>query len=127
MESAGSTLPTADASRLDRVLADFQAGKVPVLVATDVAARGLHIDAVDVVIHYDPAEDQTAYLHRSGRTARAGETGIAVTLMLYNQENIVRTVLRRLSLDNSIVEVFSNDARLTDLRAFDLDDTTVPA
>jgi superfamily II DNA/RNA helicase len=111
----------------ERALADFQAGKVPVLVATDVAARGLHIDAVDVVIHYDPAEDQTAYLHRSGRTARAGETGIAVTLMLYNQENVVRTVLRRLSLSNEIVEVFSNDPRLADLRSFDLDETTVLA
>jgi superfamily II DNA/RNA helicase len=111
----------------ERALADFQAGKVPVLVATDVAARGLHIDAVDVVIHYDPAEDQTAYLHRSGRTARAGEAGVAVTLMLYNQENIVRTVLRRLNLSNTIIEVFSNDPRLADLRAFALDTTGVPA
>jgi superfamily II DNA/RNA helicase len=92
-----------------------------------VAARGLHIDAVDVVIHYDPAEDQTAYLHRSGRTARAGETGIAVTLMLYNQENVVRTVLRRLSLSNEIVEVFSNDPRLADLRSLDPDESTVLA
>ncbi len=100
---------------------------MPVLVATDVAARGLHIDAVDVVIHYDPAEDQTAYLHRSGRTARAGEAGVAVTLMLYNQENIVRTVLRRLNLSNTIIEVFSNDPRLADLRTFDLDTTGVPA
>jgi superfamily II DNA/RNA helicase len=111
----------------ERALADFQAGKVPVLVATDVAARGLHIDGVDVVIHYDPAEDEKAYLHRSGRTARAGETGIAVTLMLYNQENVVRTVLRRLALSNSIVEVFSNDPRLGDLRSLDPDETTVSA
>ena len=48
------------------------AGKVKVLVATDVAARGIHVDNVDVVVHYDPPEDEKAYLHRSGRTARAG-------------------------------------------------------
>ena len=61
-----------------------------VLVATDVAARGIHVDGVDVVIHYDPPEDEKAYLHRSGRTARAGESGVAVTLMLWNQENEIR-------------------------------------
>ncbi|MGP0032360.1 MAG: DEAD/DEAH box helicase [Acidimicrobiales bacterium] len=56
----------------ERALADFSNGKLPVLVATDVAARGLHIEAVDCVIHWDPPEDHKAYLHRSGRTARAG-------------------------------------------------------
>ncbi len=57
----------------ERALADFSEGKLPVLVATDVAARGIHVDDVDVVIHGDPPEDHKAYLHRSGRTARAGE------------------------------------------------------
>jgi superfamily II DNA/RNA helicase len=90
-----------------------------VLVATDVAARGIHVDNVDVVVHYDPAEDEKAYLHRSGRTARAGEAGVAVTLMLWNQENFVRVVQRRLSLDEPIVEVFSNDPRLADLGSFE--------
>jgi superfamily II DNA/RNA helicase len=103
----------------ERSLADFQAGKVPVLVATDVAARGIHVDNVDVVVHYDPTDDHKAYLHRSGRTARAGETGVAVTLMRWNEENDVRTVQRRLGLALPIVEVFSNDPRLTDLRAWD--------
>ena len=56
----------------EKALADFTSGKVSVLVATDVAARGIHVDSVDVVVHYDPAEDDKAYLHRSGRTARAG-------------------------------------------------------
>jgi superfamily II DNA/RNA helicase len=107
-------------------LASFSTGAVRVLVATDVAARGLHIDAVDVVVHYDPAEDQTAYLHRSGRTARAGEAGVAVTLMLWNQENEIRLVRRRLSLDVPIVEVFSNDPRLADLLHFEVGDA-VPA
>jgi superfamily II DNA/RNA helicase len=100
----------------ERALAEFSTGKVPVLVATDVAARGLHIDGVDVVVHYDPTDDPKSYLHRSGRTARAGKTGVAVTLMLWNQENDVRAVQRRLALDSPIVEVFSNDPRLADLQ-----------
>ncbi|MFA5884347.1 MAG: DEAD/DEAH box helicase [Acidimicrobiia bacterium] len=103
----------------ERALAQFSTGKVPVLVATDVAARGLHIDGVDVVIHYDPTDDSNSYLHRSGRTARAGLTGVAVTLMLWNQENEVRAVMRRLALTMPIVEVFSNDPRLADLAAWD--------
>ncbi len=103
----------------ERALADFMEGKVSVLVATDVAARGIHVDGIDVVIHFDPADDDKTYLHRSGRTARAGESGVAVTLMLWNQENIVRTVQRRLGLQVPIVEVFSNDPRLVDLKAWD--------
>jgi len=89
-----------------------------VLVATDVAARGIHVDNIDVVIHYEPTDDHKAYLHRSGRTARAGEDGVAVTLMLWNEENAIRTVQRRLGLSLPIVEVFSNDPRLADLRAW---------
>ena len=103
----------------ERALADFAAGKVSVLVATDVAARGIHVDGIDVVVHFDPAEDDKTYLHRSGRTARAGESGVAVTLMLWNQENVVRAVQRRLGLQLPIVEVFSNDPRLADLKAWD--------
>jgi superfamily II DNA/RNA helicase len=103
----------------ERALADFTNGKVTVLVATDVAARGIHVDDVDVVVHYDPAEDHKAYLHRSGRTARAGRSGVAVTLMLWNQENEVRVVQRRLGLQVPVVEVFSNDPRLADLAAWD--------
>ncbi len=103
----------------ERALADFTSGKVPVLVATDVAARGIHVDGVDIVIHYDPADDDKTYLHRSGRTARAGEDGVAVTLMLWNEENAIRVVQRRLGLKLPIVEVFSNDPRLTDLKSWD--------
>jgi superfamily II DNA/RNA helicase len=102
----------------EKSLADFQAGKVPVLVATDVAARGIHVDNVEIVVHYEPTDDHKAYLHRSGRTARAGEDGVAVTLMLWNEENAIRTVQRRLGLSLPIVEVFSNDPRLADLRAW---------
>ena len=60
----------------EKALARFAAGKLPVLVATDVAARGIHVDGVEVVIHYDPPSDHKTYLHRSGRTARAGTDGI---------------------------------------------------
>ncbi len=111
----------------ERALADFSAGKIPVLVATDVAARGLHIDGVDIVLHYDPPEDHKAYLHRSGRTARAGETGVAVTLLLWNQENEVRAVRRPLGITTPFVEVFSNDPRLADVRTITDDEATVPA
>ena len=103
----------------ERALADFISGKVSILVATDVAARGIHVDGVDVVVHYDPADDHKAYLHRSGRTARAGESGVAVTLQLWNQENDTRLVQRRLGLDVPVVEIFSNDPRLADLANWD--------
>jgi superfamily II DNA/RNA helicase len=100
----------------EKALADFTDGKVHALVATDVAARGIHVDGVDVVIHYDPSMDEKDYLHRSGRTARAGEHGVAVTLQLWNQENETRVVQRRLGLKIPVVEVFSNNPGLGDLR-----------
>jgi superfamily II DNA/RNA helicase len=103
----------------ERALKDFGDGKLPVLVATDVAARGLHIDDVDVVLHFDPAQDHKAYLHRSGRTARAGEKGTVVTLALWNEELEVRRMLPRIGVDQPLVEVFSNDPRLADLNAWD--------
>jgi len=105
-------------SNRERALADFSTGKLPVLVATDVAARGLHIDAVDGVIHYDPPEDHKAYLHRSGRTARAGKAGVVVSLTLWNQLVEVEVIQRRLGLRIPIVEMFSNDPRLSDLAAW---------
>jgi len=68
-----------------KTLADFKEGRVPVLVATDVAARGIHVDGIDLVLHVDPAGDPKDYLHRAGRTARAGESGTVVTLVLPKQ------------------------------------------
>jgi superfamily II DNA/RNA helicase len=106
-------------SQREKALADFSDGKLAVLVATDVAARGIHVDDVNVVIHYDPPEDHKAYLHRSGRTARAGESGVVVTLVLWNEELEVKRLLKRLKLDQPIVEVFSNNPNLTDLAAWD--------
>jgi len=84
-----------------------------------VAARGIHVDDVDVVIHYDPPSDAKTYLHRSGRTARAGESGMVVSLVLWNEELEVRKLLRRLGMEQPIVEVFSNDVRLDDLTSWD--------
>jgi superfamily II DNA/RNA helicase len=102
----------------EKALRRFTDGDLPVLVATDVAARGIHVDEVDVVVHYDPPEDHKAYLHRSGRTARAGESGVVATLLLWNEELEVRRLLRRLQLDEPIIEVFSNDGRLADLASW---------
>jgi superfamily II DNA/RNA helicase len=103
----------------EKSLADFSSGKLPVLVATDVAARGIHVDDVDIVVHYDPPEDHKAYLHRSGRTARAGETGLVVTLVLWDQELEVRRLQKRLGVEQPQREVFSNDEILADLTAWD--------
>ncbi|OWY63208.1 RNA helicase [cyanobacterium TDX16] len=103
----------------EKALSQFADGTIPVLVATDVAARGIHVDDVDVVIHFDPPEDHKAYLHRSGRTARAGESGLVVTLVLYNEELHVRRLQTRVGVKQPIVEMFSNDKRLADLSSWD--------
>jgi superfamily II DNA/RNA helicase len=75
----------------DRALRNFKNGQAEALIATDVAARGIHVDGVDCVVHFDPPEDQKAYLHRSGRTARAGAGGHVVSLVPRDQ---VRTAGR---------------------------------
>jgi superfamily II DNA/RNA helicase len=105
----------------EQALKGFTDGTVTALVATDVAARGLDIDDVEIVVHYDPPEDHKAYLHRSGRTARAGEAGLAVTLLLWNEELVIRRLQKRIGVDIPIVEMFSNDPRLADLAAWDPD------
>ncbi|HEY4409770.1 MAG TPA: DEAD/DEAH box helicase [Acidimicrobiia bacterium] len=102
-----------------RAMADFGEGAIRALVATDVAARGLDVKGVDVVIHYDPAEDHKAYLHRSGRTARAGKTGVAVSLVLWDQQRETEGLLKRLGISQPMVEVFSNDDRLRTLDSWD--------
>ena len=77
-----------------RTLADFREGRVPVLVATDVAARGIHVDDVDLVVHFDAAADHKDYLHRAGRTARAGASGTVVTLVSHGEERPVAKMTR---------------------------------
>ncbi|HET6809868.1 MAG TPA: DEAD/DEAH box helicase [Acidimicrobiales bacterium] len=101
----------------EKALKAFTAGRIPALVATDVAARGIDVEGIDVVIHYDPATDHKEYLHRSGRTARAGATGTAVSLLLWNQHVNAERICRQLGIDEPVIEVFSNDPRLGDLAA----------
>ena len=103
----------------EQSLSRFAEGSVRVLVATNVAARGLHIDGVDVVIHFDQPDDPKTYLHRSGRTARAGEDGLVVTLVEWDQVNEVLGIQRRADLNVPIVKMFSNDERLKDLAAWE--------
>ena len=105
----------------ERALADFTGNKLHVLVATDVAARGLHIDGVDVVGHFDPPEDQKAYLHRSGRTARAGTEGVVVSLLLWNQIVEASVIQKRLELKLPVVEIFSNSPHLKELGSWQPD------
>ncbi|MFT4201630.1 DEAD/DEAH box helicase, partial [Gordonia sp. (in: high G+C Gram-positive bacteria)] len=83
----------------DRNLAAFGGGDARVLVATDVAARGVHVDGVELVVHVDPPAEHKAYLHRSGRTARAGETGDVVTVCLPEQRGDLRKLLRSAKID----------------------------
>ena len=82
----------------DRNLEAFSAGKARVLVATDVAARGVHVDGVDLVIHVDPPAEHKAYLHRSGRTARAGAAGDVVTISLPAQRKDVSDLLKKANI-----------------------------
>ncbi|MGA2522259.1 MAG: DEAD/DEAH box helicase, partial [Acidimicrobiales bacterium] len=109
-------------SSREKALEDFTAGRLHVLVATDVAARGLDIEDVDVVVHYDPPEDHKSYLHRSGRTARAGGTGVVATLTLWNEILDIERIQKRLGLRAPIVEIFSNDPRLADLSGWQPDE-----
>ena len=78
-----------------RNLASFASGAVRVMVATDIAARGIHVDGIDLVIHADPPAEHKAYLHRSGRTARAGAAGVVITLQTPAQGSEVRRLMRR--------------------------------
>ncbi|MEV7973501.1 DEAD/DEAH box helicase [Cellulomonas sp. NPDC089187] len=79
----------------ERNLAAFTSGEVKVLCATDIAARGIHVDDVELVVHVDPPAEHKAYLHRSGRTARAGSGGVVVTLQLPEQAGDVRDLTRK--------------------------------
>lgn len=100
------------------MLAAFADGDSNVLVATNVAARGLDIEGVDIVLHYDPPEDSKTYVHRSGRTARAGEEGLVVTFVEWDQIEVVHKVQIEAGLSEPIVKMFSNDDRLDDLTSW---------
>jgi superfamily II DNA/RNA helicase len=86
-----------------------------VLVATDIAARGIHVDDVNLVVHVDPPAEHKAYTHRSGRTARAGAEGVVVTLMTPDQHGDVRTLTRQAGITPTHASVTPGDSVLRDL------------
>lgn len=98
-----------------RTLAAFSDGTAPVLVATDIAARGLHIDDVSLVVHVDPPADPKDYLHRTGRTARAGASGIVVTLVTPDDRDEAAQLARRAAVTLTDVEVRPGDPRLAEI------------
>jgi superfamily II DNA/RNA helicase len=97
----------------NRAIAEFKDGRTPVLVATDVAARGIHIDDVSLVVHVDPPADPKDYLHRAGRTARAGDSGTVVTMVTAGERRDVERLTRQAGVRASLTEVGPGDASLT--------------
>jgi len=98
-----------------RNLSAFSSGRADTLVATDIAARGIHVDDIALVIHADPPEEHKAYLHRSGRTARAGATGTVVTLMTDNQRRNVRALTKSAGIEPTTTRVTPEDDFLAEL------------
>ncbi|REF30554.1 DEAD/DEAH box helicase [Calidifontibacter indicus] len=96
-------------SQRNRALSAFRDGRLPVLVATDVAARGIHVDDVGVVLQVDPPADHKDYLHRSGRTARAGEQGVVVSLVLPHQRRTVQRLLEQAGVDTELQKTRPGD------------------
>jgi len=88
----------------DQALEAFKSQRLQVLVGTDVAARGIHVDGVDCVVHFDPPEDEKAYVHRSGRTGRAGAGGTVVSLVTREHQGFIKKLQSRLNLGTSIEE-----------------------
>ncbi|POH75119.1 DEAD/DEAH box helicase [Arthrobacter glacialis] len=99
----------------DRNLAEFSTGDVRVLVATDVAARGVHVDDIELVIHVDPPTEHKAYLHRSGRTARAGSDGVVVTLTLPEQQSDVKKLMKAAGVDVNFERVNASSPTIANL------------
>ncbi|MFI9580927.1 DEAD/DEAH box helicase [Streptomyces sp. NPDC052236] len=96
-----------------RTLTQFKSGHVTVLVATNVAARGIHVDNLDLVVNVDPPSDHKDYLHRGGRTARAGESGSVVTLVLPNQRREMSRLMADAGITPQSAQVRSGDAELS--------------
>lgn len=99
----------------ERNLASFTTGSARVLVATDIAARGIHVDGVELVVHADPPAEHKAYLHRSGRTARAGAAGIVVTLQTRAQERGVRSLMKRANVSAAKADVTPDSPLLREI------------
>jgi len=98
-----------------RTLADFKEGRTNVLVATDVAARGIHVDGISLVVHVDPPKDPKDYLHRAGRTARAGESGAVVTLVLPKQRRSTISMMAKAGVAPAEVRVRLGDEKLVEI------------
>ena len=98
-----------------RNLDAFHSGAVETLVATDIAARGIHVDDVSLVVHADPPTEHKAYLHRSGRTARAGAAGTVITLMTPDQRGDVKTLLRMAKINATTTNVDASHPLLSEL------------
>ena len=98
-----------------RNLAAFGDGSVKVLVATDIAARGIHVDDVSLVVHVDPPAEHKAYLHRSGRTARAGAEGVVVTVGTPSQAGDVRTLMRQASIKPTLHSITPGHPMITEV------------
>ncbi|PIM71467.1 RNA helicase [Streptomyces sp. JV178] len=94
-------------------LAQFKDGRITVLVATNVAARGLHVDDLDLVVNVDPPTDPKDYVHRAGRTARAGESGSVVTLVLSGQRREVSRMMAGAGIEATVTKVRSGEAELS--------------
>ncbi|WP_406038872.1 DEAD/DEAH box helicase [Micromonospora sp. NBC_00898] len=98
-----------------KTLAEFREGRMNVLVATDVAARGIHVDGVSLVLHVDPPKDPKDYLHRAGRTARAGESGAVATLVLPKQRRTTLAMLEKAGVAPEETRVRVGDPALAEL------------
>jgi superfamily II DNA/RNA helicase len=98
-----------------RNLAALSSGKVDTLVATDIAARGIHVDDIALVIHADPPEEHKAFLHRSGRTARAGAEGTVITMVTENMRRHVKRLAKDAGIDPITKNVAMGDAILTEI------------
>jgi superfamily II DNA/RNA helicase len=98
-----------------RTLEAFRRGDTPALVATDVAARGIHVDGISLVVHVDSPTDPKDYLHRAGRTARAGESGTVVTLASPKQQRMVSSLTKRAGVDPYVMRVRPGDQTLSDV------------
>ncbi|WP_256091935.1 DEAD/DEAH box helicase [Micromonospora haikouensis] len=98
-----------------KTLAEFREGRMSVLVATDVAARGIHVDGVSLVLHVDPPKDPKDYLHRAGRTARAGESGAVATLVLPKQRRTTLAMLQKAGVEPAETRVRAGDPALAEL------------
>jgi superfamily II DNA/RNA helicase len=106
-----------------RALESFSNGRVHAMIATDVAARGIHVDGVASVVHYDLPEDHKAYVHRSGRTARAGAAGMVVSMIQPEQTKDARKMQREIGLD---AEITAPDMALLPTKGLDADRRLAP-